>query len=141
MEIKEKLNKGEKLNCSETHVLLELINNKNNARIKAENFIEMEKELNRIYEIMTDNIELFGVDEVEKFISTMERIKKLEHFKQSHIGLYVTDKEPEKIFEEIFVNLIDKIGMDGEKTFSAVDYEYYKEFFNKGIKVLTWRIS
>ena len=64
----------------------------------------------------------------------------LQHFKDSTVGLYATDKNPEQLFEEIFVHLIEKIGMDGEKTFSPMDYEYYKEMFNKGIKMLMWRI-
>jgi hypothetical protein len=64
-------------------------------------------------------------------------IKDLEHHKRTTIGLYATDKEPEKIF----VHLIKKIGMDGEKTFGAMDYDYYKEYFNKGIKLLMFRIS
>jgi len=68
-------------------------------------------------------------------------IKDLRHFKDTTIGLYATDKDPELLFEEIFVHLIEKIGMDGEKTFSAMDYDYYREYFNKGINLLMWRIS
>ena len=69
------------------------------------------------------------------------KIKELQHHKDTTVGLYAIDKEPEKIFEEIFVNLIEEIGMDGKKTFSAMDYEYYRDMFNKGIKLLMFRIS
>jgi hypothetical protein len=69
------------------------------------------------------------------------KIKELQHHKDTTTGLHATDKEPEQLFEEIFVNLIEKIGMDGEKTFSAMDYEYYRDMFNKGIKMLMFRIS
>jgi hypothetical protein len=68
-------------------------------------------------------------------------IKQVQHHKETTIGLYATDKEPDKLFEEVFVNLIEEIEMDGNKTFSAVDYEYYRDIFNKGIKLLMWRIS
>lgn len=67
--------------------------------------------------------------------------KDLQHHKDTTVGLYATDKEPEKLFEEIFVHLIEKIGMDGEKTFSPMDYECYNEYFKKGINLLMWRIS
>lgn len=69
------------------------------------------------------------------------KIKDLQHHKDTTVGLYATDKEPDKLFEEVFVHLIEKIGMDGEKTFSAMDYEYYRDMFNKGIKMLMFRIS
>ncbi len=68
-------------------------------------------------------------------------IKQLQHHKDTTVGLYATDKAPEKLFEEVFVNLIEEIGMDGEKTFSPMDYEYYRDMFNKGIKMLMFRIS
>ena len=70
-----------------------------------------------------------------------DELKQLQHFKDTSSGLYATDKKPEALFEEIFVHLIDKIGMDGEKTFSPMDYKYYNEFFKKGINLLMWRIS
>ena len=101
----------------------------------------MEKDLERFYEVLTHNIELFGLDEVETFVTMHDKIKKLQHHKDTTVGLYATDKEPEKLFEEVFVNLIEKIGMDGEKTFSPMDYDYYKEYFNKGINLLMFRIS
>lgn len=68
-------------------------------------------------------------------------LKELQHHRDTTVGLYATDKEPEKIFEEIFVNLIEEIEMDGEKTFSALDYEYYRDMFNKGIKLLMFKIK
>jgi len=76
-----------------------------------------------------------------KDIGYEKYIKNLEHYKETTVGLYATDKEPEKIFEEVFVHLIEDIGLDGEKTFSPMDYEYYRDYFNKGIKLLMWRIS
>ena len=76
-----------------------------------------------------------------KDIGYAKYVKDLEHFKDTTIGLYATDKDPELLFEEIFVHLIEKIGMDGEKNFAAMDYDYYREYFNKGIKLLMWRIS
>jgi len=107
-EIKEKLNKGKKLNCSETHVLIEFINN---------------------YEKIKD------IQQIKK------QITELQHYKDTTVGLYATDKIPEKLFEEVFVNLIEEIGMDGEKTFSPMDYEYYRDMFNRGMKLIMWRIS
>ena len=101
----------------------------------------MEKDLERFYEVLTDNIELFGLDEVETFVTMKDKIKKLQHHKDTTVGLYATDKEPEKLFEEVFVNLIEEIGMDGNQTFSPMDYEYYRDMFNKGIKMLMFRIS
>jgi membrane peptidoglycan carboxypeptidase len=79
------------------------------------------------------------LDEMEN--SLLEPDKELQEYKERTIGLYATDKNPETIFEEVFVHLIEEIGMDGEKTFAPMDYDYYKEFFNKGIKLLMWRIS
>lgn len=76
-----------------------------------------------------------------KDIGYEKYVKELQHHKDTTVGLYATDKEPEKLFEEVFVHLIEKIGMDGEKTFSAMDYEYYRDMFNKGIKLLMFRIS
>lgn len=80
-------------------------------------------------------------EEYLKAIGYDKYVKDLQHHKDTTVGLYATDKEPEKLFEEIFVHLIEKIGMDGEKTFSAMDYDYYKDYFNKGIKMLIFRIS
>jgi acetylglutamate kinase len=86
---------------------------------------------------------VFAVDfeNIAKQIANDLKIKELQHHKDTTVGLYATDKEPEQLFEEIFVHLIEKIGMDGEKTFSAMDYEYYRDMFNKGIKMLMFRIS
>lgn len=114
--------------------------------MKAEKFIEMSKNAynrykpNIVKEQKTPK-NMFELGYQAALIEHSKMIEDLEHFKQNHVGLNATDKEPDKIFEEIFVHLIEKIGMDGEKTFSAVDYEYYKEFFNKGIKLLMWKIS
>ena len=80
-------------------------------------------------------------EEYLKAIGYEKYVKDLEHHKDTTVGLYATDKEPEKLFEEVFVNLIEEIGMDGEKTFSPMDYEYYRDMFNKGIKMLMFRIS
>jgi hypothetical protein len=80
-------------------------------------------------------------EEYLKAIGYEKHVKDLEHHKDTTVGLYATDKEPEKLFEEVFVNLIEEIGMDGEKTFSPMDYEYYRDMFNKGIKMLMFRIS
>ena len=80
-------------------------------------------------------------EEYLKAIGYEKYVKDLEHHKETTAGLYATDKEPEKLFEEVFVNLIEEIGMDGEKTFSPIDYEYYRDMFNKGIKLLMFRIS
>lgn len=118
----------------------------------------MEKEVKKIYDLLVknqstckigsdgdysqelcvfaDDFEYVAEQIVEKL-----NIKELQHHKDTTIGLYATDKEPEKIFEEIFVNLIEEIGMDGEKTFSAIDYEYYRNMFNRGIKLLMFRVS
>jgi len=79
------------------------------------------------------------LDEMEN--SLTEPHKELQHHKDTTIGLYATDKEPQTIFEEVFVHLIEEIGMDGEKTFAPMDYEYYNEYFKKGIKLIMWRIS
>jgi len=59
---------------------------------------------------------------------------------ESKKGLFVTDKQPETLFRNIFVDLIEEIDMDGEKTFSPVDFEYYEEYFKRGIKLLMWQI-
>lgn len=80
-------------------------------------------------------------EEYLKAIGYEKYVKDLQHHKDTTVGLYATDKEPEKIFEEVFVNLIEEIGMDGNKTFSPMDYEYYRDMFNKGIKLLMFRIS
>ena len=80
-------------------------------------------------------------ENIAEQIATDLKIKELQHHKDTTVGLYATDKKPDKLFEEIFVHLIDKIGMDGEKTFSAIDYEYYREMFNRGIKLLMFRVS
>jgi len=69
-----------------------------------------------------------------------DKLKDLQHFKDSNIALYATDKDPETLFKEIFVHLIEKIDMDGEKTFSPMDFEYYEKYFNRGINLLMWRI-
>ena len=80
-------------------------------------------------------------EEYLKAIGYEKYVKDLEHHKGTTVGLYATDKEPEKLFEEVFVNLIEEIGMDGNQTFSPMDYEYYRDMFNKGIKMLMFRIS
>jgi hypothetical protein len=93
-------------------------------------------------ELVNEISDIVSADyEPKKCIPDAKYVKDLEHFKDTTIGLYVTDKEPELLFEEIFVHLIEKIGMDGEKTFSAMDYDYYRGYFNKGIKLLMWEIS
>lgn len=69
------------------------------------------------------------------------KIKDLEHHRDTLSGLYATDKEPEKLFEEVFVNLSSEIGMDGNQTFSPQDYDYYKTLFNRGIKLLMFKID
>lgn len=76
-----------------------------------------------------------------KDIGYEKYVKNLEYHKETTVGLYATDKNPETLFEEVFVHLIEKIEMDGEKTFAAMDYEYYNNFFKKGINSLMWRIS
>lgn len=81
------------------------------------------------------------LDEFESELSPSLINNELQHYKDATVGLYATDKEPESIFEEVFVHLIEKTGMDGEKTFSPMDYEYYNEYFKKGIKLLMWRLS
>jgi hypothetical protein len=83
------------------------------------------------------------LDEMEGLLDygTELKIQELQHHKDATSGLYATDKEPETLFEEVFVHLIEKIGMDGEKTFSPMDYDYYNDFFKKGINLLMWRIS
>lgn len=118
----------------------------------------MEKLTKRIYDLLVKNQSTCKIgsdgdysqencvfaddfEEIAKQITIELKIKELQHHKDTTIGLYATDKEPEKIFEEIFVNLIEKIEMDGEKTFSAMDYDYYKEMFNRGIKLLMFRVS
>jgi len=81
------------------------------------------------------------VRDVHNAICEHYKLNELERFKDENFGLHATDKEPENLFEEVFVNLIEKIGMDGEKTFSAMDFEYYNEYFKKGIKLLMRRIG
>ena len=79
-------------------------------------------------------------EEYLKLIGYEKYVKDLQHHKDTTIGLYATDKQPEKIFDEIFVNLIEGIGMDGNKTFSPMDYEYYRDMFNKGIRLIMFQI-
>ena len=64
-----------------------------------------------------------------------EEIKQLTHHKDTTVGLYATDKEPDKIFE-LIMNTID-----GDKCMSAMDYDYYKNIFDTEIKKLMFRIS
>lgn len=100
---------------------------KQNVRNESEILAEMDKLLDEMEGLLDYGIEL--------------KIKELQHHKDTTVGLYATDKDPETIFEEVFVHLIEKTGMDGEKTFSPIDYHYYNEFFKKGINMLMWRIS
>jgi len=69
------------------------------------------------------------------------RLKKLEHHEATTVGLYATDKVPADLFRIIFFDMIDEIGMDGEKTFSPVDFEYYESYFKKGINKLMFQIT
>jgi hypothetical protein len=91
-------------------------------------------------QILDDMGEL--LDEIEGLLDYGNelKIKELQHFKDTTVGLYATDKIPEELFEEVFVHLITEIGMDGEKTFSPMDYEYYNKYFKKGINLITWRL-
>jgi len=81
------------------------------------------------------------LNEMEEIIYPDLDVKDLQHFKDSNIALYATDKEPETLFREIFVELIQEIGMDGEKTFSPMDFEYYESYFKKGINLLMWNLN
>ena len=114
--------------------------------MKAEKFIEMSKDAyNRYKPNITKQQKtpknMFELGYQAALIEHSKMIEELQHHKDTTVGLYATDKQPEMLFEEIFVGLINEIGMDGEKTFSPMDYDYYKEFFNTGIKLLMWRIS
>jgi len=86
-----------------------------------------------------DAIDEFSLSRNPNYLEWLEN--KIIYEKETLQGLYVTDKKPEDLFRNIFVELIDKIGMDGEKTFSSVDFEYYEYYFNKGIKLLMWQIT
>ena len=127
-------------------------------RFSSQILIKMDKTTKQIFDILVKNQEICKIgsdgdysqeqcvfacdfEYISEQISNELKIKELQHHKDTTVGLYATDKEPDKLFEEIFVNLIEKIGMDGEKTFSAQEYEYYKEMFNRGIKLLMFRVS
>jgi len=118
----------------------------------------MQKEVKEIYDLLVKNqstckigsdgdysqeLCVFADDfeYVAEQIAEALKIKELQHHKDTTVGLYATDKEPETLFEEVFVNLIEEIGMDGNQTFSPIDYEYYRDMFNKGIKLLMFRVS
>ena len=38
----------------------------------------IEEQLKKIYDVLTDNIEMFGLDEVERFVTMMDKIKDLD---------------------------------------------------------------
>jgi hypothetical protein len=127
-------------------------------RFSSQILIKMNKEVKEIYDLLVKNqstckigsdgdysqeLCVFADDfeYVAEQIAEKLNVKELQHHRDTTIGLYATDKDPEKLFEWVFVNLIEEIGMDGEKTFSATDYEYYRDMFNKGIKLLMFRVS
>tara|TARA_R110001606_G_C14837727_1_gene585308 strand:+ start:64 stop:390 length:327 start_codon:yes stop_codon:yes gene_type:complete len=66
--------------------------------------------------------------------------KQLLHEKETMNGLFATDKNPQDIFRIIFVDMIQEIGMDGEKTFAAMDFDYYEEYFKKGIEKIMFKL-
>lgn len=73
----------------------------------------------------------FGIVEM---ILEKSHNKELQHHKDTTIGLYCTDKEPNKLFE-IVMNTID-----GEPCLSAIDYEYYKNIFDTKLSELMFRL-
>ena len=114
--------------------------------MKPENFVQMSTDAYNRYEHnitkeQKSSKNMFRLGYQAALLEHSKMISDLQHHKDTTIGLYATDKEPQTIFEEVFVHLIEEIGMDGEKTFSAMDYEYYRDYFNRGIKLLMWRIS
>ena len=67
--------------------------------------------------------------------------EKLQHHKDTTVGLYATDKNPNELFKIIFSDMIQETGMDGNKTFSAEEFEYYNNYFKKGIEKLMFKIT
>lgn len=65
--------------------------------------------------VFADDFEYVAEQIAEKL-----NVKELQHHRDTTIGLYATDKDPEKLFEWVFVNLIEEIGMDGEKKITSI---------------------
>ena len=108
----------------------------------SDRFKEMMEFKSRIMDIEIDE-QLNGNSEMCLFeIERLQR-KEIEFDKyiNDHKHLTVIDCDADKLFEKIFVDMVEKIGMDGNKCFSAKDFEYYKKYFNKGIKLISWQIT
>lgn len=72
---------------------------------------------------------------VHDLIYNFYKIKELQHQKDTTIGLYATDKEPNKLFELAMDDI------DGNPILSAIDYEYFKKIFDKKMNDLMFRIT
>jgi hypothetical protein len=90
---------------------------------------------NDIYEVYKKGMcEWEDAFEIVEMILEKTNNKELQHHKDTTIGLYCTDKEPNKLFE-IVMNTID-----GDPFLSAIDYEYYKKIFDTKLSELIFRI-
>jgi len=81
-----------------------------------------------------DERNLFMLGYQAAILEHSKEIEDLQHFKDSSTGLFATDKFPSEIFKLIITNI------DGEKTMSAVDYEYYKQIFDTELTKLLFRL-
>jgi hypothetical protein len=59
----------------------------------------IEEQLKKIHDVLTDNIEMFGLDEVERFVTMMDKIKDLQHYKNTTVGLYAIDFNPKELIK------------------------------------------